>query len=332
MGKVYKYNHLFAALLATTAFESTPSRADFALNFLPSDHIVVGSESSQQTYARCNITGFADVFCIHGAGGFSPDTTPFLRELVTIDGIQYVHMIVGELSPITGMGFAQETYVRTNGSVYSSSGGKPGCNRTPTQCGGSAAVWTSGNGQVASYGGFGAPLIGDQHTTGIGTGNPTYTVIRQVLNSAEVSQEFLKASLLLKPKITQTITSSDGEISSEFILDMSLIDYDTRVSGVMTNRLTLNNAIVFGESQFFDVVVGAQSVDVTGGQYTFTAGLGWLDNSIHSAYRVGNPFTGTLVPEDITWDYDAGSYTYSVGGADITNTDWQSFRNPLENP
>ena len=331
MRNFYKYNHLFAALLASIG--STPSQADFALNFFPSDHINVGSEFNEQTYARCNMTGFSDAFCIHGGGGgAAPDMNPFLREFVTIDGIQYVHLIVGELNSITGMGFAQETYVRTSGGGYSSSGGKPGCNRAAAQCGGGAITWTSGNGQLISNGGFGAPLVGDQQTTGIGTGNPTQTVIRQVLKSSEMDQEFLKASLLLKPKITQIITSSDGEISSEFILDMSLIDYNTSVSGVMTNKFTLNNASVPVASQFFDVVVSAQFMDATGGQYTFTPGVGWLDATIHSAYRVGNPFTGTLVPQDITWEYDAGSYSYSIGGANIPNIDWQSFRNPLENP
>ncbi len=97
-----KYDHLFAAFLAAVTFGITPSQADFTLNFLPSDHINAGSQSSEQTYARCNVAGQPNAFCIHGGGGFAPDTTPFLRKFVTIDGIQYVHMMVGELSPITG--------------------------------------------------------------------------------------------------------------------------------------------------------------------------------------------------------------------------------------
>lgn len=346
MGITKKHLLILTALIAggfgATAQEA---RAAFELNFQPSSDIQPGSQSNEMTYARCHIPGTTDAYCFHGGGGNSPapDFTPFLREYVTIGGIQYVHMIVGSLTPdpVTGTVFAQETYVRASGSVYSSSGGRPGCNSNPNVCGGNSlaggntAPWTSGNGQIASESTVGTPLVGDQHTTGNGTGNPTHTVVRQVLKSLEMNQEFLKADVSLKPKITQTIASSDGLMSSEFTLDMSLINYSTSASGLMVNKLTLNDTDIPSESRFFDAVAGAQHGDVTGGRYTFASGAGWLDTSVHGAYSTVNFSTGvtTIIPEDKVWVYDAGNYSYSNGGgAGISNIDWQAFKNPLENP
>lgn len=342
MGITKKYLLVLAGITGLFANPGQDARAAFELNFQPSADIQAGSQSSEMTYARCHIAGTTDAFCFHGGGGSSPapDFTPFLREYITVNGVQYVHMIVGSLDPVTGLGFAQETYVRASGSVYSSSGGRPGCNSSPNVCGGDSlaggntAPWISGNGQIASLSTVGAPLVGDQQTTGNGTGNPTHTIIKQVLKSAEIDQEFLKADLSLKPKITQTITSSDGKMSSEFVLDMSLINYSTNASGVMVNKLTLNDTDVPLESRFFDAVASAQNGSVTGGGYTFASGAGWLDTSVHATYSTFNFSTGvtTIVPEDKVWVYDAGSYAYSSGGANITNIDWQAFKNPLENP
>lgn len=311
------------------------TRAAFELNFQPSPDINAGSQSSESTFARCNMpTAGADAWCHRNQNTPDPDSTPFLREYITVNGISYVHMIVGSLTPdpITGEVFAQETYIRANGAgTYSSAGGKPGCQFQPIQCGGGGVnPLVSGNGQVASSGVLATPLTGDQHTTGIGTGDPTRAIVRQVLKSSEMNQEFLKADFLLKPKITQSINSSDGILSLNFSLDMSSLNYSTNANGALTNTLTLNdplNPLPTG-SGFFDAVASAQSGDVTGGRYTFTAGSGWVDNTVYSSYRAGNPFTGPIVPEDNVWIYDAGSYAYgNGGGAGISNIDWQAYKN-----
>ena len=239
-----------------------PARAAFELNFLPhpgtlpDSRVIAGTKSSEQTFAQCNMPGSVDAFCFHSGGGNAPapDRTPFLREYIellnpdgTPTGANYVHMIVGSLTtdPNTGVetGFAQEVYIRSGNGAYSFSGGKPGCNRSNLQCGGSnleggnIAPWNSGNGQIAAISTIGDPLSGNQHLTGNGTGDPTRVIIRQVLKvdkpEGRIEQEFLKAGLLTKPKITQNITStSGGTMSSQFVLDMSLIDYLTNTTSV----------------------------------------------------------------------------------------------------
>ena len=135
-----------------------------------------------------------------------------------------------------------------------------------------------------------------------------------------MEQEFLKKDFLLKPKITQNITTlgNDG-IKSEFVLDMSAIAYNSSTAGTITNKLTLNDPALPVGSNFFDAVASAQSSRVTGGQYAYTAGVGWADPIV----------TNT----DNIWDFRAGTYAYSDGGsADLTNKDWTVYRNPFENP
>lgn len=284
-------------------------RADFALNFLPSDHLVASSITNNQQYTSCNIPGLTDAFCVRGNGiaNADPANTPFLRETVIIDGVTYQHMIVGSIDPVTGLGFAQETYIRNGAGIFSSSGGKPGCNSfrclTPE-------TWM-GNGLD--------PLQADARFTGNGSGDPTRTVIRQVLNTAEMQQEFLKAALDRKPKITQNITVS-GQMISEFILDMSSSTYNANTPGALTNKLTLLDPSIPAASAFFDIATSSQASNITGGQFTFGAGAGWLD-------------TGLSSPTDDTYNYDAGAYTYSGGDSfNLTGADWQAYRNPAENP
>lgn len=337
MGITKKNLLVTAAVAGLFAGTGQEARAAFELNFLPNPQGPI-SINNVRAFARCNMGG-TNAFCVRGDTTADPDTTPFLREVVTINGETYVHMIVGSLTPnaVTGEVFAQETYIKavsTGNAHYSFSGGRPGCDIDNTRCGGGANLWTSGNGQVFNNGAVGKPLVGDQQTTGIGTGDPTRAIIRQVMTSGEMGQEFLKAEFLLKPKITQSITANDiNGISSQFVLDMSALTYSTSASGTLINTLTLNDPTLPVGSNFFDVTASAQSANVTGGRYTFTSGRGWLDRTVHMQYRAGNPFTGPIVPEDNTWNYDAGNYTSSNGdSANLTNVDWQAFRNPLQNP
>ncbi len=323
-----------AGLFAVTGQEA---RAAFELNFLPNPQ-GPNSITDVRAFARCNMGG-VNAFCVRADGVADPDSTPFLREVVTIEGVTYVHMIVGSLTPdaVTGEVFAQETYIRavsTGNAHFSFSGGRPGCDSGNTRCGGGANLMTSGNGQVVDNSAVGTPLLGNQQTTGIGTGDPTRAIIRQVMTSGEMGQEFLKAEFLLKPKITQSITANGiNGISSQFVLDMSAINYTTSAIGTLVNTLTLNDPSLPVGSNFFDVTASAQSANVTGGAYTFASGKGWLDTTVHLQFRAGNPFTGPIVPEDNTWNFDAGSYTSSNGdSANLTNVDWQAFRNPLQNP
>lgn len=339
MGITKKYLLVTAGVAGFFVGSGQEARAAFELNFLPATQ---GPDNANDVrrYASCNMGApVADAFCQRADNTGDPDKTPFLREYITIGGIQYVHMIVGSLTPDgNGETFAQETYTRlTNtGQLYSNSGGRPGCDFDNLRCGGGANPWTSGNGQVANNSAVGTPLAGDQHTTGNGTGDPTRTIIRQVMLSPEMSQEFLKAEFLLKPKITQSITVNGiNGISSQFVLNMSALDYSTNASGTLVNTLTLNDPNLPIGSNFFDVTASSQSANVTGGRYTFTAGAGWLDRTVRLGYFAPglNGAPPVFVPEDNTWNYDAGSYTSGNGdGINLTNVDWQAFRNPLQNP
>ncbi len=333
-----KYLLVLAGVAGLFANTSQDARAAFELNFLPASQ---GPDNAGDVrrYASCNMGApSTDAFCQRADSTPDPDKTPFLREYVTIDGVQYIHMIVGSLTPNSaGETFVQETYTRlTNtGQLYSNSGGRPGCDADNLRCGGGASVWTSGNGQVVSNGALGTPLVGNQHATGIGTGDPTRTIIRQVMLSSEMNQEFLKADFLLKPKITQSINVSGiNGLSSQFVLDMSALNYSTIGTGTLVNTLTLNDPSLPAGSNFFDVGTSSQSANVTGGRYTFTAGTGWVDRTVRLSYFTPglNGAPPVLVPEDNVWQYNQGGYAYSNGGVDLTNVDWQAFRNPLENP
>ena len=372
-----KYLLILTGVAALFAVEQQ-ARAAFELNFLPhpgnlpDSRIIAGTTSTEQTYASCAMPGSTvQAFCFHSGGGNAPapDNTPFLREYIellnpdgTPTGASYVHMIVGSLTtdPITGVetGFAQEVYIRSGNGAYSASGGKPGCNNTNAICGGShleggaTMPWNSGNGQIATISSIGDPLSGNQHLTGNGTGDPTRVIIRQVLKvdkpEGRIEQEFLKAGLLTKPKITQNITStSGGTMSSQFVLDMTNSDYLTNTtSGVMVNRLTLNDPTVPQPSRFFDAIASSQSgkSDVSAGRYTFASGAGWVDRNIQGAYSTPaacGPATSPpdangncvlLRARDDVWLYDQGSYAYTRGGADISNIDWKVFKNVFENP
>lgn len=327
-----KYLLIGAGVVGLFANTGQDARAAFELNFLPA---IEGPTDPNhvRTYARCNIPGAPDVFCQHADSAGDPDKTPFLRELVLINSVPYLHMIVGSLTPNnSGEIFAQETYVRvttlvSNGASlainYSASGGKPGCEGSLSVCSQGNISLLSGNAQVAGFGLVGTPLAGNQALTGNGSGDPTRAIIRQVISSSGMEQEFLKKDFLLKPKITQNITTlgNDG-IRSEFILDMSAIAYNSSTAGTITNKLTLNDPALPVGSNFFDAVVSAQSSRVTGGQYTYTPGIGaggWIDPIV----------TNT----DNTWSHDPGTFAYSDGGsADLTNKDWTVYRNPFENP
>lgn len=326
-----KYLLIGAGVVGLFANTGQDARAAFELNFLPAIEGPVNNTFNN--YARCNMPGTADINCAHADTSLDPDKTPFLRELILINSVPYVHMIIGSLTPnSSGEVFAQETYVQvislvSNGTNvannYSFSGGKPGCDGQPATCTAGSLSQLAGNAQIAGFGLVGTPLAGNQALTGIGSGDPTRAIIRQVISSSAMEQEFLKKDLLLKPKITQNITTLgiDG-IKSEFVLDMSAIAYNNNTTaGTITNKLTLNDPALPVGSNFFDAVASAQSSRVTGGRYIFNAppGVGWTDPIVSNT--------------DNTWNYTAGTYAYSDGGsADLTNKDWTVYRNPFENP
>ena len=157
-----------------------------------------------------------------------------------------------------------------------------------------------------------APL-GPASASGNGTGRPNQTVIRMFNNSADMTQEFLKATETTKPKITQNL--STPSMSSNFVLDMSAINYST---STQSGNLTLTQTVIdptipapgsgFVGSTTFDIkALGptAQPV-ITGGRYT---------------YAPGNGDGGS-----------AGTYTYFQDTFDVNGVNWAAFCDPAQNP
>ncbi len=351
--------HLLVTSLTLLALGITESHAEFLLNWTPSA-ISINNDGQ----LSCNRPDRANYHCDQGGNGMGgggggmngfgftePDTTPFLQETVTEAGATYFHLIIGMSSTDA---FAQEVYIRQQpatdcgfgfmggGTVLcSSSGGLRGDAGGNNMGGGGMGGGGGGGGGMGGGGGGGAntlqttsgngwdPLRPDATFTGNDSGDPTKMIMRQVINDNTngLTQEFLKASYALKPKISQTI--SDANFTSTFIQDMSNSDYlasttaDNGNRAILTNKVTLIGAYAQVQGNFdntaakftFDTAngTGSKALQVnTGGGYTFAAGTGW--NA-----------TSTV--------FTKGVYTYSNGGgSDISTIDWNSFRNPADNP
>lgn len=264
------------------------------------------SRINEESYLECN-RGGGNNNCDRDevSPGTDPDRTPFLQEALTDpNGRTYFHLIIG----LPTDAFAQEVYIERQ-ACFNNNENIP-CSRS------GGAQFSGSNGQ--SGGGW-DPLR--QNFGGAGTGDPTKMIVRQILKTPEMTQEFLKASFSQKARIAQNITTTD--LSTEFVLDMSNSDYlasttaDNNTPGIMTNKVTLigPNAGIFGNfdatstSESF-VTANALTPHITAGLFTFTAGAGWTSKT----------------------NFDPGSYSYAENGsASMTGVDWQAFRNPADN-
>ncbi len=273
---------------------ATEGRAEFALDFQPNPGRL--SSSANPDFASSNF--FAVLNCNRGGTssgcttGSTPSTekTPFLQEVVSDATGTYYHMIVGDPT----QSFAQETYIRLGSVIWPN--GQPSSSSS-----GSAGRSNGGGFEAATTGG--APLASGA-ISGSGGGNPERTQIRQLLNTPDMTQEFLKSVFLTKPKITQTITTSD--IVSFFEADMSAIRY--RGTGAATTDASVKNTLTFVGAPVpgnFDLAVNKQNSTVTAGKYSWAPGTGdGLSN---------------------------GTYTYTSGSFDVNAVDWKAFYNPADN-
>lgn len=250
-----------------------PAAAAFTFNFVPQ------TSSFSSNEARCNVSGYSNQNC--STNDYSnPDNTPFLQETVTISGTNYYHVIVG--SPSSE--FAMEYYIRQSGS----------CN---------GFVSSQSAGDCRNDSNVFSKTTGTTTGSGSATANPGSTAVRQILNTAEMDQEFLKDAETTKPSITQDLSAS--EITAHFSLDMRNSNYSTNTTaGAIENTLTLSTPGL-GDAGDFDMATDAQDSVVTGGRYTWTSGSG---NG--SSY---------------------GTYTYFGGGFNAYNVDWAKFRDDAEN-
>lgn len=124
--------------------------------------------------------------------------------------------------------------------------------------------------------------------------------MRQVMGTpgSEYYEEFRKDFYTKKPKITQTMNTS--EIDSQFVFDMSNSDYSTSgTAGTLTHTFNILDPTVPGD---FDMATDKQVSTITGGMYTYTDGT-------------GNGGSG-------------GTYNYMDGGFNLLGIDWGFFKNP----
>ncbi len=279
-----------------------------------------------EAFMDCNRTGSTNSNCgshTSGFGGVNEDDAPFLQETVVFDSITYFHVIVGTRGePTVGNSntFAQEVFIQVqSGTDCDGSNGSAPCSQSGGRRGNPVSCFFSCNYELTSGLGW-DPLRSDSIFTGNGSANPNSIIMKQVVNDTAngLTQVFLKDTLSLKPKITQTI--SDSGISALFVLDMSNSNYATSTTpGLMTNTLTLlgTNAppgnFNAGATATNFTTANAQNLNITGGRYSYTAGTGWA----------GSGTTAT---------YSAGSYTYADNGSvNLTTLDWNSFRDPADN-
>ncbi len=231
--------------------------------------------------SRCNVPSFTNQNCATNRVA-NPDPTRFVQETVNEGGVNYYHVVVGD----PAAGFASEVYIRQggvscNGFAQSTS---------PGNCNNDANVFAAATGVLTG--------------SGSGGGHPNYTVMKQVLNDADINQVFFKGGLNTKPVITQDIVNA--EIDMRFSLDMSNSDYNTSTTtGIILNTLTLFEPGLSNAADY-NFATDNQFSTVTAGRYSWATGPGYS-----SSY---------------------GTYTYETGGFGIYSVDWLKYRSATQNP
>ncbi len=296
----------------------------------------------------CNMDGapIADNACgispVENRDEADPDTTPFFQGTYTDPNTQisYWHMIVGD----PASGFAMESYTPLINSFESTSGGRPS---RIFQRGQESLETRSGNG----WDPLGLNPANDFDYTGNASGDPTKTIMRQILGGSwdadtntwsceendEYCSEFLKDRFLFKPLITQQINDSD--FIHKFSLDMSQITYDDDTTpGEIINTVV----IIDPEMPEFDPKAGDFKMDnenieismpdsgisklnpnVTGGRYTYNQ----CENPQFSR-GIEHCWQNTDIND---WDYQEGTYSYIEGDADVLNYEWDMYWDPSQN-
>ncbi len=302
--------YFITATVSLFLYDSRSVSAEFNLNFQPqTGTAVVASVANIDCF-----TGAGGGMMGHGGGGMmgmggcGTDTTPFLQQVVRdAAGNQYYHVIIGD--PARGSNFAQEVYIQTAASGTACWFGCANA-RVGGMMGGGGGMMGMGNGPAPLTASAGSaqndrsPLSATEAVSGNGTGNPARVHMRQINNETGFGQEFLKARDAFKPKITQTITTT--EMSSVFSVGMDTIGYSTNnVSAPIINTLVINNPNIPAGAANFDIAKFTATRNVTAGKYTYVLGAG-----------DGGSF---------------GTYTYVGGNFDVYGMEWASFCSPAQN-
>ncbi|MCF6234835.1 MAG: hypothetical protein L3J70_00405 [Gammaproteobacteria bacterium] len=293
---------------------------------------------------RCNRPNESNAGC--GGGMMSwgvDDGSTFLQEYFEVDGELYYHIVVG--SP--EQGFAQETYTKVGSNVYWGSGGGMmggGANRpiltSPSKgdgsCGGGMGGM-GGGGNFISNCNAGDPLGlkgNDNLFTGNATGNPSRTIMYQVLGgswdavtetweckeSDDYCQEFIKDSFEYKPKLTQTINDEEENMLTYFEFDMSNSTYaeKDKVASTINTLIITDPDMPMGMEKEgdFDFAEFTNQANKPGSNSTLTAGM----------------YTFTPGSEDFAGgqDVDANAYDYIDGDFNL-DQDWTLYYDPEQN-
>lgn len=373
---------LRAATTAALLCLAPISHAAFTLNF---DRHATGSISDKSEHNCGNFRGYGNSNCDWDSGGGTFDNaTKWRNEVVVEGGVEYWHQVVGDNTSA----FRQEAYVRMGtrwsyiassepgnefssaSTSFSDSGGFPSGLLGKQQATGSTTA--AGMAQCETYMGLGCDPLGrhshqgDNTWTGNGTGNPTRTVFRMVLEDTAngFSQEVLKDQLDRKQKITQTI--NNGGMLNQWQADMRNSTFSDMSSpltvvstldsgpGTFVNKLTFTPTedVYFGNNNNFDMATmtsqgapsqGAGGVEsgkyrVTAGRYTFTAGGGWKapgsTPTYWSTYYSGSPnyTSGDFYNNGNYPIYERGTYSFFDGGFNQHALDYGRFLETAQNP
>lgn len=312
-----------ALLLPAAAIGQLPS-PNVPFNFRPHPDAI---PQSSFAYVACNMPGVPDYMCSPatgaGFGNADPNRTPFLQETVNFNGQTYFHVIIGQPNE----GFAQETYIKTGGRTgfmpFSDSGGNACITLNPNTVPGDNYLAMA---RACGLDNNARNPLGPFNQSANASGNPNSVMMRQIVSDADrqIVQEFLKADLSQKPKISQTY-SAPG-IEGTFDIDMSNSDYNTDdTPGVvsMTQSVAVSDLPGASGNVTFNIDdIATAAPNVSGGRYTYTpntalAGITATDNA------------GTVI-YDNRWRY--GTYTDWLGNVDpIHEVDWATFRDPQQN-
>lgn len=327
----------------------TPVSADFRFNFN-------------------RVGGAADAF----EGGFNPtgsvtdgnDGTRFHQEVINVDGVDYIHVIVGD----PALGFAQESYTasvvdRAIGNYFSinatrrpysaHSGGNErllmgdfSTNQASMQdlddqgrFGNAAFPFGQrySPSKADADAGTSLPLPVDQRyrISGIGTMDPSRVVLRLSMSDADISMEVFKPFLARKPKVTQTLV--DGVLVSEFSADMRGLTYDDgNRAGPVVNRLTMNDPDLPGNGAgaSFDMSL-AQRPYITAGRYIFSR-VGRFASVTDPVTSDETILGGYGWQQAGGWNasgsvFNPGVYSYYDEGFDPLTVNWLRYFDPAQN-
>lgn len=271
--------------------------AAFSLNW-QQDYAAEGA-SLNDNNARiiCDMSYIGDRNCSGGdfeLSGSHQDNTAFLQEQLTLGGQLYFHVIVGDY---TKDSMAQEVFIKVTGSnpVF---GGFDGVKVSDSVANNSNQTFSMTQ-----------PYSSNSSNNGNGSANPNSVIMRQIVNSGEISMEFLKDSFTQKPRITQTI--SNAQMVSTMTIDMRGKNY-SEITPINTtsvvNTLVLLEPSRQGTEGDYDIQADASTSYLSAGGFTYTPGSGYGGSG--------------------------GVYTWSdpVDNFQPMNRNYQGYCNPAENP